>query len=189
MQESLRKALTIPIGIITGLLTTIIFIFKDFDYSIESNQILLNWFFGLLVVSIIILFISAFFLFISYNNFIKGYKYGRLPSPSSLNEYYSIIHEYYNQYEKELAPDQSANSIYEDNIMIRLEECLDLNIDHNSKKSESLFIAKGLIIVSIIPIIICSVIYFVNFVKSNNIDDNFPTCVIENTISTDSLEK
>lgn len=187
-RESLNGALTIPIGIITGLLTTIFFICKEFDYQIASNKIILYLFIGLLVYSILNLFHVAFYLFKSYNNFFKGYLYGRLPSVSELDKQYSIIQEYYNQYEKELAPDQSAISIYENQIIELLEECIDINIDHNSHRSELLFKAKKLIIKSVIPIIICSIIYVFNYVKSNNIDDNIPKSVIEETITTNSLE-
>lgn len=165
---NLEQSLNIPIGLQSGLFVLFFFFLNEFESG--ASQILNLIFFGFLTISFLISLFAVFFLFKSYANPFKVYKFSLLPKASELHQYFIESKEYYEQYQSAYPSIPNPDIAFNEMLKIRLIESLDCNFRNNNLKSEYLHTAKRYLFWSLIALFISSIpfgIVYFNKAKPN----------------------
>lgn len=169
-QSSINNSLSIPIGILSGLLALLFFLIKDYSYSNETNHIAIFVFALLIIASIICWVIVVINLFLSYNNLFKGYEYKGIPYPTILNNQYEGLEKFVEEQKDELDEKTSADSLFEQQFHEMLSEYLNRNIGNNDKKSSYLHVAKKYLLLCFIFTACSSIPFSINYFNYNDIE-------------------
>jgi hypothetical protein len=164
-KNSLNDSLNIPIGLLTGLIAIISYIFNEFN-SLNEKPFIRNCFYFLIIVSIIFWLISVFKLLQSYNDLYKGYSYLGFPRPSFLKDDNESLKKYYSDYKDDLDDGISLQSLEEDNLETLLTKCLDTNVYNNDRKSAYLHSSKIHILNCLITILLSSTLFTFNYINN-----------------------
>jgi len=160
-KSSVENSLNIPIGILTILFAMHFFLVKEFDFV--GGQ---WWEKVTLVVCILISALSSliagFFIFKSYHNFPKEYRYRGIPYPSQLLNHEKELIEFYrdnaHHYGNILGEDK-----FKEYLQNKLAEHIDANAFNNDEKYRFLNIAKTSMFISVITLLIAFAPFLINF--------------------------
>ena len=166
-KNSLNDSLNIPIGILTGLIAIISYLFKEF-YPLNENQLIKFLFYFLIILSLFFWLISVFKLLQSYNDLYKGYSYLGFPKPSFLKDDNEALNKYYSDYKDDLDDSISLQSLEEDSLESLLTKCLETNVYNNDRKSAYLHSSKIHILNCLITILLSSAFYTANYISNKN---------------------
>ncbi len=166
-KNSLNDSLNIPIGILSGLIAIISYLFNEFK-PLNENQLIKFFFYFLMILSLFFWLISVFKLLKSYNDFYNGYSYLGFPKPSFLKDDNEALRKYYNDYKDDLDDSISLQSLEEDNLETLLTRCLETNVYNNDRKSAYLHSSKIHILNCLITILFSSAFYTVNYIGNKN---------------------
>lgn len=168
----LNSSLSIPIGIVMGLLPVFYFMLKEFSFKIEQNYWIENTFILFISISIICWLLTIYLLFMSSNHPFKGYKYGRIPKPKILNKYYDELQNTYKIKKYKVGQYKSVNLIYEEEFYKILSKIMDKNLFNNNVKSGYLNKAKNCLLICIISIILCATPFIIHQKDISNAKTN-----------------
>jgi len=116
-------------------------------------------FIGLLVLSILSLFVALYHIIRSYFNF--GYRY--IPPNSDWEEYYEGLEDYYDQNDVDTT---QANKDLKKALIDELAVSHEFNYNNNNIKSYHLHKANGFIISTILFVLLAAGPYFFNYSKN-----------------------
>jgi len=93
IKSEINNSLSLPIGIISGIIAGMFYLFSNFDFRYAG---LLNAIFILfLSLDFIFLIISIYYLIKAYSDFPKGYEYALLPDTNEIDLYETQLKTYY----------------------------------------------------------------------------------------------
>jgi len=141
-RESLNNSVSIPVGIITGLIATLVFLITRFNYG---DNLLYTWSLIILVlISIILLSISIAYLTKSFNNFAKGHDYIEIALLSDIENYYDELLKYHkNKIDK-------VDHDFQNYLCAEFIKYADNNARINDKRSFDLYKSKQFMFFSIV---------------------------------------
>lgn len=171
--SNLNNSLSIPIGILTGLFALFFFLVKEFSFKSESHLFEKVLFIIFLITAFLCWLMVVFNLFCSYNKLFTGYEYKGLPYPTVLNKQYSDLETFVIENKAELDEDDTAQNIYESQLIDMLSEDLNRNIANNDTKSAYLHTAKQYLLGCIIAVLLSSVPFMVNYIKNGKEDKTY----------------
>jgi predicted membrane channel-forming protein YqfA (hemolysin III family) len=133
-KNQINNSLSLPIGIITGLVAGLFYLLTAFDFKLSFWDSIV--FSVISLTSIFFLGISIFHLIKSYSNFHKGYDYAYLADTIDLDKYYKELKKYYNT--NPILTDTSDTE-FELYIFDELVKNTDINQKNNKKKNKHRF--------------------------------------------------
>jgi len=147
-RKEIEDGINIPIGLITLMIGLISYFFQ------EESQFLKECLSKILIILIILaLLISAFYISMAFNNFLKGYEYEYLPKPKELFNYESGVTEFNSTVKK------SERENFEYYLKENFAKIADFNKSINDKRAEYLSYSKKAIIVALIFSLILVLIF------------------------------
>ncbi len=147
-RKEIEDGINVPIGLITLLIGLISYFIK------EENSFLQNCFSKILIVLVIIfLLISAFFIVMAFNNFLNSFEYEYLPNPKELYNYEIKVSDF--NFTVKKSEQEDFSSYLKENFA----SIADYNKKINDKRSEYLANSKKFIILSLIFSIILIIIF------------------------------
>ena len=148
-RDTLNNSISIPIGILSGLIAAIVFLTTKFNYKI---QILSTWiFFVLTAIAIVMMCFSVVYLVKSFNNFVKGYDYMEIALLKDIEKYYNELKEY-----NEKDPDKTEAE-FKEYLQKEFIKYADHNAVINDNRSYSLYKSKQFLFFSIVVIALTSI--------------------------------
>lgn len=152
---SLNDSLNIPIGVLTGIFAAIFFYVTGFGYK-NGNEILLIIFILCIGALVVLCFITAYYLLLSYNNLLKGYVYKYLAEATKWNEHLQNLKIYYKEntiYFGDNVDDNAEKRLRED-LIEGFAQYIDHNVLNNDRKSGYLHKAKQYLFVTLIATVV-----------------------------------
>ena len=141
-RETLNNSVSIPVGIITGLIAALVFLTTKFNYR---DNLIFTWILIILVLlSIILISISIVYLTKSFNNFAKGHNYIEIALLSEIEEYYKELLKYHNN------KVDKADHDFQNYLCNEFIKYSDNNAGINDKRSFDLYKSKQFMFFSII---------------------------------------
>lgn len=138
-RKEIEDGINIPIGIITLMIGLISYFFQeqtDFLQECLSKTLIIVIFSSLLV--------SAFFITMTFNNFLKGYEYEYLPKPKELFDYENELIKFNSSVKK---PERVSFEYY---LKENFANIANYNKSINDKRSEYLSYSKKAIIFALV---------------------------------------
>lgn len=133
-KNQINNSLSLPIGIITGLVAGLFYFLTAFDFNLSFWDSIV---FSLITLtSIFFLGASIFHLIKSYSNFHKGYDYAYLADANDLDNYYKELKKYY---ETNPTLTDTSETEFKQYIFKELVKNTDLNQKNNKKKNKHRF--------------------------------------------------
>ncbi len=147
-RKEIEEGINIPIGLITLMIGLISYFFQEQTAFLQEclSKVLM-------IIIILSLLISAFYISMAFNNFLKGYEYEYLPKPKELFNYENGITEYNSAVKK------SERENFEFYLKENYATIADINKALNDKRAEYLFYSKKAIIVALIFSLILVLIF------------------------------
>jgi len=169
-QTSLNDSLNIPIGILTGILALLFYMFTGFSFESESVFIIEFSFVLFMTLAVLCWVLVVFFLFKSYNNLFHSFTYKGIPYPTELNEQYKNLEKYVEENKGLLDKNITADTLYENQLNEMLSEYLNQNIENNDKKSWHLHVAKKFLLGCIVFAILSSIPFIIHFSSNKEVE-------------------
>lgn len=152
-RKEIEDSVNIPIALITLLIGLITYYLKDEKLFLEVYHIKI-----LLILIIISLLISSFFIAKSYNNLFKGFEYAYLPLPKQLFDYEIELKSYYT------IVDKTGEEEFEAYLKENFAFIAELNKIINDKRSYNLYLSKKCILVSLMFSLILILSYLIKII-------------------------
>ena len=138
-RKEIEDGINMPIALVTLMIGFISYLFQ------EHKEFLIECYSKVLVFAIVLsLLVSAFFIVMSFNNFLKGYEYEYLPKPKELFDYENNVSKF------NTSVNESEKENYEYYLKENFAQIADYNKKINDKRSEYLFYSKKAIIVALV---------------------------------------
>lgn len=142
----LDSSLNIPVSLLTALVTGNYFLNKDSLLNFCLNDFHFHtW---LLLLTLIFISISFYFLCLSYNNLIKGFEYFNLSYPSEIRTFEKSFENDMECEEYNLTATPLSKVNFENKLIDQINSITDNNKKVNDKRGEYLFKARLYIILS-----------------------------------------
>jgi hypothetical protein len=155
---AINDSLSIPIAVITALVSIAFFLLTTYDYSQHG---VVTWLFVLLVgTSIILIFVSVYSLIRAFSNLIHGYKYKGLPYPQDLLNWHKELVKYYTAEDGGFV---QAEDEYQKHLIDEFAAYASFNMKVNDRKSKHLFIAKKFMVLSLVCLTVACFPYSYNY--------------------------
>ncbi|WP_430815217.1 hypothetical protein [Carboxylicivirga sp. RSCT41] len=181
-RDVLNNSVSIPVGILSGLTASIVYLCTSFDYS---NGLYLKIFFlSFVTISAIILFISIIYLIKSFNNFHKGYDYREIALLKDIDKYYVELKE---QYKKKPPKAERKFIKYMESEYITY---ADNNTQINDARSYDLYKSKQFLFYTLITIGLTSIPFGISSYDSSLFKEQRTNTTIEieqNKTKSDSI--
>lgn len=133
-KNQINNSLSLPIGIITGLVAGLFYFLTAFDFKLSFwNSIVFSL---VTLTSTIYLGASIFHLIKSYSNFHKGYDYAYLADTIDLDKYYKELKNYY---KSNPTLTDLSDTEFEQYIFDEIVKNTDLNQKNNKTKNKHRF--------------------------------------------------
>lgn len=150
----LDSSLNIPIGLIVILMGLISYTISDLNFS---DDICLHYVIAALtIISVILIFLSIYFLAKSYNNFFKGHRYLNFALTKEIREFETNL-KYYNSQVNEEKKIELESQIIE-----KMNCYTDNHTLVNDYRQINLHNAKSFIIISIFLVLISQMLLIIN---------------------------
>lgn len=159
-KESLNNSINLQLGILTAIIAAIFYILTKYNYSNLPIDTIIFIIFQ--IGTIIFWLISSYFLLKSYNNLYKGFKYLGFPNGNFINEEYTKLQPYYDQYKDDL--DKDLDQLVKDNIEKLLIKNIDNNFYLNDIKSAYLHKSKIHLLNCIITLLLSTLFFSYNYI-------------------------
>lgn len=167
-QSSINNSLSIPIGILSGLLAAFFFLSKSYEFGQETNGFMKWAFIVLIIISIICWVVVVINLFLAYNNLFKGYEYKGIPYPTVLNNQYKGLTDFVDKNKDQLDEGTTPDKLFDDQLIDMFSEYLNRNIANNDKKSSYLHVAKKFLLICFIFTTLSTVPFTANYFNFKN---------------------
>jgi hypothetical protein len=161
-KAELSEAVSIPIGIISGVLAGLFYLITSFDFS---QHIILTGAFTLLVaIGTFFALRTVYFLIRSYINYSPGRMYSGIPYGGGLENYRLKLKEYYLKelHKTENDGEGAFRKYYFQNVI----KHLDNNAYINDKRARYLYFAKANLFYTLIFVLLSCLPFFVNFFQA-----------------------
>ena len=155
-RHQLTSALSIPVGVLTLLVSALFVISKDLALPLDSFQVIQLCFIAIsvgLIITTIYLLVRSFY----------NYEYGYIATPKELKDYHDKLVEYY---ERRYVNQKRALEEIEELVNSQYAEYAHVNNFNNRRKSTYLHRANGFLIGSLLSVFITSIPYIVKSVCS-----------------------
>ena len=149
-KTDIENSINIPIGIIALIFGTNYYLIKEFQ-SLDYCYLKI-----LLMVIIISIMISIFFLAQSFNNLFIGFNYKNLPDTNDLRKYQTDLEKYNSEVSKK------EKEKFEDYLINNFIVMTDNNLKINRKRLLSLYRGKTFMIISFLFTTILGIIFLTN---------------------------
>lgn len=160
---AINDAISIPIAIITALVSITFFLLTTYDYSRHGFA---SWLFiGLVVLSIFLIFRSVYSLIRAFSNLIHGHKYKGLPYPQQLLDWHKQLISYYTVEE---GGRPVADVEFQKHLVNEFAEYASFNMKVNDQKSQYLFIAKKYMVLGLVSITIACIPFSYNYFRKTS---------------------
>lgn len=150
-RETLNNSVSIPIGIISALIAALVYIITNYNYS-ENIECTCGLFL-LVILCVILVFISIYYIARSFNNLLRGNEYKELAIPSKIECYYNELKSYNNNDKEKTDVD------FSDYLMKEFIKYADSNTKINDKRSLDLYKSKTFLILAVVVIVFASMPY------------------------------
>jgi len=176
-RDTLNNSVSIPIGILSGLIAAVVFLTTRFVYN--ENLICLWIFLTLTALSILLIVISIIYLIKSFNNFVHGYNYMEIALLTDINSYYIELQDF----NKKNA--EKTELEFQQYLVNEFIKYADNNAVINDKRSYSLYKSKQFLFFSIVFIALTCIPFGFGVYKVPGNDTKVPT---ENIIDDSNID-
>lgn len=159
-KASVENSLNIPIGILTLLFVVQFYLIKEFNFGNCANWELISLLI-LVTVSCLSSLLAGFYIFKSYHNFPREYKYGGIPYASQLLKYENDLIEFYKQNATHFN-NVTGEEKFMEYLQNKLAEQIDKNSFNNDEKYRHLNVSKRLVFFSVVTLVIAFVPFLTN---------------------------
>jgi hypothetical protein len=154
----LDSAINLPLTILSIIVAANSYIVKESSFVINSNRNSIQT--SLLILIVIGVGVSIFYLTRSYNNFFKGFAYRNLGLSTGIRKYESTDLVNYN---KQVEEKDRIN--FEIVLIDKLTQITDNHIIFNDKRSRDLYLAKTILIISTLLTSINFILFLLKYFK------------------------
>ncbi|MEP2773115.1 MAG: hypothetical protein ABJH05_13270 [Fulvivirga sp.] len=168
-QSSINNSLSIPIGILSGLLAAFFFLSKSYEFGQETNGLLKWAFIALIIISIICWVVVVINLFLAYNNLFNGYEYKGIPYPTVLNKQHKDLTDFVDENKDQLDEGTTPDKLFDKQLIEMFSEYLNRNIANNDKKSTYLHVAKKFLLICFLFTTLSTIPFTVNYFNFKNV--------------------
>lgn len=144
-RAAVNDALSIPIAIVTALVSIAFYLLTTFDYG--QGGWIRGTFIGLSIVSTILIAVSVYSLIRAFSDLIKGYEYKGVPYPQELFDWREDLVKYYTKYGNGVA---QADEEYRKHLIKKFAEHADYNMRVNDRKTKHVFTAKRYMVLGLV---------------------------------------
>jgi len=163
---TISESLSIPIAIVTGLLSFLFYLVTSFDYT--QDGCMECGFLLFAVIGGIPLCVAVYSLIRAFSNLTTGFEYKGLPYPKDLLDHRQKLVAYYTQYGK---GEPEANEKYQQYLIEKFAEHADHNTLVNDQKTRHVFNAKRSMVYALVGIGLACIPFGYNFFhKADPID-------------------
>jgi len=159
-KTAVESSLNIPIGILTFLFATQFYLIKEFDFE-NSSDLEKTFFLIFTIFSVTSSLVTGWYIFRSYHNFPKEYKYDATPYPTQLLTYEKDLIKYYEDNSSYFI-NVSGKDKFKEYLESKFAAHIDTNTFNNDEKYRFLNISKGFLMLSIVTILIALMPFLTN---------------------------
>ncbi len=159
-KKSLESMVTLPCGIIAGLLGLVGYYFTKFNFNLPGKweTVLELAFLASASLAIVFLLLAVYWC----ARTVIGSKYEHLPGANTILTYWNDLESWHRKYLPKNS--EEANRVDFDDFLTRsLAQCCQRNWSANHYRSEELFRTKRSIVWALIVVVILSICYYINF--------------------------
>lgn len=167
-RNDINNSLSLPIGLITGMIAGLFYFLTAFNY--KYSVWLSAFFISVVVISVINLVFSIYYLIQAYCKITKGYDYSILADSSVIDSYYLELKNYYS---KHLAPNTNADEESKNYLISEMVRNTDDNQKNNKEKGKHRYNCEKYLIISFIALTTAIPFFTLNYIfkPSNNIQE------------------
>ncbi|MGB5988962.1 MAG: hypothetical protein WBG43_04420 [Marinifilaceae bacterium] len=156
-RDVLTNSVSIPIGIVSGVVAALVYLTTNYKYI--ENKLCSCIFFILVIICVIFVLISIFYIARSLNNLVKGHSYRELALPSEMENYYHGLKAC------NLDDKDKTDEEFSEYLTNEFTTYADHNIKINDSRSLDLYNAKSFLFISVIVIAFASIPYVYGIYK------------------------
>lgn len=183
-KNEINNSLSLPLGVISGLVVALFYIITSFDYKIS---LIVNLIFLLLAsIAIVFLLIATYHLIKAYTNFHNGYDYHYLPDTEELDKYYTDLDKYYNEHS---SIENNSSREFKDYIISCFVKTTDKNQKNNKQKSYHRYLSLKHLINSLLVIVLVLFPFGYNYYKKKDCKDSYSVEISNAGKIIDSIKK